>query len=248
MASTKGHGNPHWSKDETILALELYFKVGGNLSSQHEGLVADLSNYLRSAPFHEGKKKNDTYRNVEGVSFKVQNLRAAATGKGLKNVSKIDREVWQELGDKPELVSALAKEIKANVQLIVASEQQSEAVDYIDREYLEGDIKHKAHRHRERHPKLRKDLLNKRRLQANVACDICGYDGRGLPEEIIESAFEAHHVKPLQESDGQQSTKLSDMSLLCATCHRLLHRLMKVKDCHVDIEYGKRLLKVEVRR
>lgn len=242
MAITKGHGNPLWTKDETILALELYFKVGGALSAKDDELVEELSDYLRSAPFHEGKKKNETFRNVEGVGFKVQNLRAAATGKGLKNVSKIDKEVWKEFGDKPELVSSLAKEIKANVQVIVTSEHQNEIVDYIDREYLEGDVKHKAHRHRERSPKLRKDLLKKRKSQGGLECDICGYNGEGLSEDIVDSAFEAHHVKPLQECEGQQNTKLSDMSLLCATCHRLLHRLMKVSDSHVDIAHGKKLL------
>ncbi|TMX64592.1 HNH endonuclease [Vibrio rotiferianus] len=242
MAATKGHGNPHWTRDETILALDLYFKVGGALSSQHEDLVAELSKYLRSAPFHEGKKKNGTFRNVEGVGFKVQNLRAAATGKGLKNVSKVDREVWKELGDKPELVSFLAKEIKANVQVIVSSEVDNEVIDYLDQDYLEGDVKHKAHRHRERCSKLRKDLLKKRINRGGLACDICGYEGAGLPKEIVDSAFEAHHVKPLGDSTGPQNTKLSDMSLLCATCHRLLHRLMKVKDSHIDIEGGKKLL------
>lgn len=29
MAVTKGHGNPNWNRDETILALEAYFALGG---------------------------------------------------------------------------------------------------------------------------------------------------------------------------------------------------------------------------
>lgn len=242
MAVTKGHGNPNWTKEETILALDLYFKVGGSIKSKHERLVEELSNLLRLAPIHEGKKKNDKFRNVEGVGFKIQNLRAAATGKGLNNLSKIDRQVWEEFGHNPELVANLAKEIRSDIDFVLKSKDEEGSQDYLDREYIEGDIKHKAHRYRERSPDLRKDLLKIRKKLGTLHCDICGFDAKSIPKELRDAAFEAHHVEPLSYSKSAKLTRLSDMSLLCATCHRLIHRLMRAESSNVEIIEAQKIL------
>lgn len=31
MARTQGHGNPNWTRDETILALDLYLELNGDV-------------------------------------------------------------------------------------------------------------------------------------------------------------------------------------------------------------------------
>ena len=33
MAVTQGHGNPNWTRDETILALDLFLQLDGNVPS-----------------------------------------------------------------------------------------------------------------------------------------------------------------------------------------------------------------------
>jgi len=35
MAVTHGHGNPKWTRDETILALDLYFDCKGHVTLWH---------------------------------------------------------------------------------------------------------------------------------------------------------------------------------------------------------------------
>ena len=52
MAVTKGHGNPKWTRDETILALDLYFDSDGQIPSSNSAEVIELSNLLRSLPYH----------------------------------------------------------------------------------------------------------------------------------------------------------------------------------------------------
>jgi hypothetical protein len=37
MAVTQGHGNPNWTRDETILALDLYLKSSGGSEIAHYG-------------------------------------------------------------------------------------------------------------------------------------------------------------------------------------------------------------------
>ena len=44
-----------------------------------------------------------------------------------------------------------------------------------------------------------------------------GYGPRG------DGYIEAHHTRPLETLDPSQPTKVSDLALLCANCHRMVH-------------------------
>jgi 5-methylcytosine-specific restriction protein A len=59
-----------------------------------------------------------------------------------------------------------------------------------------------------------------------------------LPPELRAAAFEAHHIVPIA-AVGEGATKLSDVALLCATCHRLLHRLIALKRAWVGLAEAK---------
>src|SRR5581483_8043912 len=98
MAVTHGHGNPAWTRDEIILALDLYLDCQGHIPSSSDPRVLALSELLRSFPYHSRAARQASFRNTDGVSFKLQNLRQVATGKGLGNVSNMDRAVWKEFG------------------------------------------------------------------------------------------------------------------------------------------------------
>jgi 5-methylcytosine-specific restriction protein A len=63
MAVTHGHGNPKWSRDETILALDLYFQCEGKIPSKSDDRVVELSKLLRNHPLHQDAAKNSTFRN-----------------------------------------------------------------------------------------------------------------------------------------------------------------------------------------
>ena len=99
MTVTHGHGNPDWTRDEVVLALDLYFGCNGSIPSKSDARVVALSKLLRVFPYHANAARRESFRNPDGVVFKLQNLRQVATGKGLGNVSRTDREVWGELGN-----------------------------------------------------------------------------------------------------------------------------------------------------
>jgi 5-methylcytosine-specific restriction enzyme A len=113
MAVTSGHGNGFWTREETILALDLYFSCDQRVPSKGDPRIAALSQYLKSLDIHPPHKRKSTFRNPDGVRFKMQNLRAVKTGKGLGNVSQVDRSVWGELGGNPQLVKSLAEQIRS---------------------------------------------------------------------------------------------------------------------------------------
>src|SRR5512135_2132027 len=107
MAVTHGHGNPRWTRDETILALDLYFDTEDNIPGPNDPDVIDLSNILKKLPIHPYETRKASFRNPDGVAFKLQNLRSVATGKGLKNTSITDKTVWEEFKSNRKLVKDL---------------------------------------------------------------------------------------------------------------------------------------------
>lgn len=235
MAVTHGHGNPKWTRDETILALSLYLECGDSIPSASDARVIETSEFLRALPYHDQAARKPSFRNPDGVSFKLQNLRQVDTGKGLGNVSQMDHRVWTELGDRPEEVKRLAELIKAGIE-ISASEKDDPDEDL---EFAEGRTVTEAHKRRERNPNLRKKVLEKRRKIGPLRCDICGCVEPNHP--LGESMFEAHHVLPLASGD-ERKTKLNDLALLCANCHRMLHRAISAEKRWIGIEEARTIL------
>ncbi len=219
MAVTHGHGNPDWTRDEVVLALDLYLDCGDKLPGPSDRRVKELSAVLRAFPQHSVASRRSSFRNPAGVAFKLQNLRQVATGRGLANVSRTDREVWKELGRDPRRTKELASLIRAGIAM---TEQIPEDSGY-EEMFAEGRVVTYTHARRERDPKLRQGLLAKRRKTGGLVCEICGYVAAGHTGGLGESAFEAHHLIPLS-AGSERRTRLSDMALLCANCHRMVHR------------------------
>jgi 5-methylcytosine-specific restriction protein A len=238
MAVTHGHGNPNWTRDETIIALDLYFESGVSIPSSSDQRVIEVSELLRALPYHDQAARKPSFRNPDGVSFKLQNLRQIATGKGLGNVSHMDRQVWDELGNQPNEVKRLANLIKAGIE-IAASEKDDPDEEF---EFTEGRTVTEAHKRRERNPTLRKKLISKRRKVGRLICEICGCIE---PEDPLgESIFEAHHILPLAAGE-ERKTKFCDLALLCANCHRMLHRAISTEKRWIAIPEAQCILPIQ---
>lgn len=218
MAITQGHGNPKWTRDETILALDLYLKSADQMPSPRSSEVTELSKLLRSLPYHAEAARKPSFRNPDGVAFKLQNIRQVATGKGLGNVSSMDKAIWAELGKRPAEVVRLAQAIREGIDAEAALPHAEEA-----EEFVEGRLLTIIHYRRERSPQLRRRLFDARR-DSGLMCEACGLTRPDLDLDLQEALFEAHHILPL--ASGQRSTRLQDLALLCACCHRAVHRLM----------------------
>ncbi len=235
MAVTQGHGNPNWTRDETILALDLYLTLEGRVPSPKAAEVKALSHVLRCLPYHSEAAKRLTFRNPDGVGFKLMNIRNVATGVGLGNVSNMDRLIWTEFGHRPEEVRQIAVAIKAGI-----TAAGSNLLPEIDQELPEGRLLTALHIRRERNPKVRKMLLDDRR-PGGFRCEICAIARPNLETSMQEAMFEAHHLVPLAEA-GERKTKLNDLALLCASCHRLLHRAMVLRSCWVSVAEARTMI------
>jgi len=56
-----------------------------------------------------------------------------------------------------------------------------------------------------------------------LACETCGFDFEAAYGERGKGFIECHHTKPLADLEHERTTKLDDLALLCANCHRMVH-------------------------
>ena len=224
MAVTRGHGNPKWSRDETILALELYFQCEGQMPSKSDDRVIELSKVLRNHPLHQDAAKSSTFRNPDGVAFKLMNLRAVHTGRGLTNVSAMDKAIWDEFGAKREELFCAAALIRKTI------EDPGVELDLgdDDEEFSEGGLLTRRHKSRERNRNVRKKLLESRKNKGQLVCEMCELTPPSKDQRFLDTIFEAHHIVPLAQAKSN-TTRLKDMALLCANCHRLIHRAISLE-------------------
>ena len=92
-------------------------------------------------------------------------------------------------------------------------------------EAAEGRVFTRLHRYRERNRALvERRKQGSMRAAGKLACEACGFDFRETYGSRGEGYIEAHHTKPvhtLAEDGG--TTKLEDLALVCANCHRMIH-------------------------
>jgi len=64
-----------------------------------------------------------------------------------------------------------------------------------------------------------------RRNEGRVFCEVCRFDfGERYPESLGEGFIEVHHLAPLSTHDEPRRTGMEDLLLVCANCHRMIHR------------------------
>lgn len=228
MPVTQGAGNPDWNWDETLLALHLLYKHGAPVHKDHADAI-ELSALLTGARFHPLERRRPSFRNPDGVALKLQNLLSAIDpNRGLSS-SEMDRAMVAEY---PE---SRAAEVAALASLIHDEIVRGNVVEPIpeDEVFAEGYILTSSHRSRDY--RLRKKLLAKK-SDDQLVCEICEFEAPALERSLRESFFEAHHIRPLSGFEGVTSTRVKDMSLLCAGCHRFIHKLIVMNKSWASIE------------
>ncbi|QIK55117.1 HNH endonuclease [Dysgonomonas sp. HDW5B] len=228
--------NPKWHRDEIILALDLYFRTKpGNISAKNPEVVK-LSKILNKLPIHDVFVVNNEFRNPNGVSLKMSNFLAidpGYPGKGMVSYSKLDAEVFEEFVDSKELLHKLALKIRnavGNSNLLI---QLSKIEDDIEAGYKtkEGSILYKLHKYRERNSAIVKKKKNKYfRENGKLECEVCGFNFNEIYGDLGNGYIECHHKIALSQLDVEAITELDDLALVCANCHRMLHRNMSFMD------------------
>lgn len=217
--------NPNWTRDELILALDLYLSRNKLPLPPSDRDVIELSKLLNQLPIHPRTERGTNFRNPNGVSMKLgnfQRLDPDYTGKGLSRGGVLEEELWETYINQPYVLSQIANSIRSNYQTRLAED----TVDYeVEEEYSEGRIQSRVHQRIERNPKLvKRKKESVLRKMGSLKCEVCGFDFLKFYGELGEGYIECHHLVPLAELKVETTTKLSDLALVCANCHRMIHR------------------------
>ncbi|HKV05386.1 MAG TPA: HNH endonuclease [Candidatus Acidoferrales bacterium] len=225
--------NPDWTRDELILALDFYLAHRPEPPRKESPEIQDLSailNRLGERLFSVDDRAK-TFRNESSVYMKLMNFRrldptyTVGGKKGLVRGAKADAEVWTEFGGDPIRCHQVAQAIIASLD---DPETDSIAVaDFTDSmlEAAEGRLLTRKHIARERNQQLveskRKQVLRK---AGKLACDVCGFNFGDVYGDHGKDFIECHHTKPVSMLEEGHKTRIDDLALVCANCHRMIHR------------------------
>ncbi|WP_374576434.1 HNH endonuclease [Phenylobacterium sp.] len=217
--------NPNWTRDELILALDLYFDQP--IIDEASAEVRDLSALLNRYWAVRGLER-ETLRNPTGVAMKLGNFqsldpaRQARGRKGLAHGGRLEKEIWAEFAENRAHLKATAAAIRSALEQSPNELRLSEVDE--EHEAAEGAVLTRLHQLRERDAGLaRKRKEQALKLHGRLVCEACGFDFARAYGERGEGYIEVHHTKPLETLRPGARTKLSELAVLCANCHRMVH-------------------------
>lgn len=100
-----------------------------------------------------------------------------------------------------------------------------------DLEWAEGQTKIRSHLQRERSSTVaRAKKAQFIRLHGRLFCENCGLDpAEEYGEEVGDACIEVHHdLTAVSDMEDGHVTRLDDLQCLCANCHRIVHRRIKL--------------------
>lgn len=234
--------NPNWTRDELILALELFFRADRKqLDASHPDVI-QLSQHLNRLPIHGAETRNTEFRNPQGVSMKLGNFLSIDpqySGKGLQRGSKLDQEVWAEFAHDTAKLKLTAASIGKSVNWVAETRVEYTTISDGD-EFPEGKILTRLHLSKERNykaveQKKRKVLQETQTLE----CEACGFDFFKVYGQLGYGFAECHHTVPVSELTAGHKTRISELAILCANCHRMIHKsrpMLTIQELRAIIE------------
>ena len=207
-----------------MLALDIYFALEGRTPSPSHSEIQELSEILRRIPKFAGEHRTENYRSPGSVVMKLMNFRSldpAYDGDGLKKAGKKDKELWEEFASNRERLRQTVQVIRESIEDGVMI---SIPIELGISEAPEGSIVTRIHITRERNKKLvnekkKMELKTKGRL----ACEACGFEFQTVYGSRGKDYIECHHTKPVRHLKSGDTTRMSDLALVCANCHRMIH-------------------------
>lgn len=90
----------------------------------------------------------------------------------------------------------------------------------------EGKLLTRIHVYRERDKAfaIMAKKYYRNRNGGKLHCQACGLDPILLYGEDGERCIEAHHTIPIEELQPDSETRVQDMAMVCASCHRIIHK------------------------
>ncbi|MCY4580840.1 MAG: HNH endonuclease [Chloroflexi bacterium] len=221
-----GSQNPNWTREEAVLLLDLYFSAGRQYLSSEHPRIGELSDLLKNLQIHDWASRTETFRNSTGISMMLAcfaGIDPMHPWQGFR-ASKMLKEVWDEFAeDTPRLKHAADQIRRLNALLNSTSSTHASMSD--DEEFVEGKLVTKLHTIRERNSSaVKRKKASVLKKTGALECEVCAFNFEETYGDLGKEFAECHHKVPLSEIDSVTTTYLSDLAIVCANCHRMLHR------------------------
>lgn len=218
--------NPDWVRDEIILAMDLYVRSGRKqLPATHSDVIL-LSELLNALPIHSRNQRDENFRNANGISMILGNFLGVDplhAQPGLSRNNQLQERVWKEFIEDFSLLRRTAEAIEQIASLDLSSPEPELLPE--DEGFTEGGLLNRWHTMRERNKTLakkKKDQVSAK--SGRLACEVCDFDFLECYGEPGRGFAECHHTVPLADAAFDTVTRISDLAIVCANCHRVLHR------------------------
>ena len=207
-----------------MLACDLVAQNGWRQLEDSDPRVVQLSTLLQGLPLHPPSARLPNFRNPNGVGRKTADIATAHPGyRGVRtHGGRTDRDVIAEFLADPAGMHELAQTLR-NDAIRGDFRDLTNPVDDEDFAAQEGRLLIRRHVTRERSRSLRQRKIQSVRHRGQpLACEACGFDFEQTYGDRGRGYIECHHVLPLYLSRAG-TTRLQDLALLCANCHRIIH-------------------------
>lgn len=151
---------------------------------------------------------------------------------------KVANELWTAMkGRYPNReahISALLDRLRSSAVLSDRQDVESPVAPDGELTFMEGDPRLVFHVRRERDPALveaKREAVHA--ATGRLQCEACGFTTEAVYPRLDGEVCEIHHRLPLAEASEAVETRLMDLAVLCANCHRAIHRttpLMSVEE------------------
>lgn len=213
--------------DELIL---IYQKINGTPAFTH--IVTPIDNELIEDDTREdykygrrvkfiAKKNNDNFIPISQTLWKNINLSGITQGnacklenvKGIGNLDELLFDVWKRFEDS-------FTNIDQKSAITTSSIIDEIATTNPDISVAEGELKLVSHLVRERNQKIIAEKKRDAIRNGNLKCEVCSFS---FIETFEVEFIECHHITPISIA-GAKKTTMADLALVCANCHRMLHK------------------------
>jgi 5-methylcytosine-specific restriction protein A len=213
-----------WTWDELVLACSLLARNAWHELPATDSRVVELSHFLKLLPIHPLDLRGPRFRNANSVRRKMADIATQHpdSRRQKTNGNKLDKQVLDAFLVNEERMHLYAAELRRSVLAgeLLDLPPETETDDGAQ----EGGLLERRSRVRERDPALRaQKILDARTKRGHIACEVCSFDFERVYGDRGAGYVECHHAVPLHVS-GPTTTYLDDLILLCANCHRMIHR------------------------
>jgi 5-methylcytosine-specific restriction protein A len=217
--------NPNWTREELILALELYYQLDQGQMHKGNPKLISVSNEIRGFNIHLDIPDPNKFRNPSSIARRLGNFKTmdeGYDGVGLTNSSKLAKEVFSEFKNRRNSLILEATSIRKN--LLKPTTQ-------FDLSKLEFKLNDKSeflfnfHKNRESDPLVLKVKKESTLLTSDsLNCEICGFDPIVFYGEIGNDVMEIHYNKGIKGEPGLESSTMEDFIIVCSNCHKVLDK------------------------